>query len=121
MGRPYTMGIPSILRWLREPGRLCPGDPHSHHLGAGTSGGRPSNIRTTMSSPCLYGRVLQARPPRDPGDPGHLQDSPGTMALPQIRGRFKQTDPHRLTSPSAAHGMHVKGTSDIPSAQLLSG
>lgn len=32
MGRPHTMGIPSILRWLREPGWLCPWDPHSHHL-----------------------------------------------------------------------------------------
>ena len=31
-GRPHTMGIPSILRWLREPGWLCPWDPHSHHL-----------------------------------------------------------------------------------------
>lgn len=31
-GSPHTMGIPSILRWLREPGWLCPWDPHSHHL-----------------------------------------------------------------------------------------
>lgn len=30
--------------------------------GAGTSGGRP-RIRTTMSSPCLRGRVLEARAP----------------------------------------------------------
>lgn len=47
--------------------------------GAGTTGGRP-RIRTTMSSPCLWGRVLQAS----------TFGAQGTHSLRQPEGHLEQ-------------------------------
>lgn len=69
---------------------LSPGPSFPPFSGAGTPGGRPC-IRTTMSSPRLGGRALQARPP-GPGGPtvwgslGGTWDWSRTEAGPQSEG-----------------------------------
>lgn len=78
--------------------------------GAGTPGGRP-RIRTTMSSPCLWGRVLRARAPGAQGThslgqlEGHLRQVLGLRLCQRLEGQ----SPRSPASSSAACGTHGRG------------